>query len=249
MTRGAPWQVPDPEMAAFCAQFATLLAADVKLMPALITSRQQTDNELLSEVLLDVQTELEAGLTLAAALSKQPDVFSPFAIQMVRQGEIEGTLPDAFRKLAEHHRGLEPERRASDGPVVLHLDAGVLMEAIRPFIVTVFLAIGVVGVLSAAVLVAKERNLIPDELEGPTILLVAALTLLLAAVVLRGTRRPKPAPAAPARVRTEPPPAEPVAAASPTPRPRTEEPRTAMRTDEDYLLRDPGTPVDLDVND
>jgi hypothetical protein len=250
MSEGARWHVPDGEMASFCLQFATLLAADVKLMPAIITSRQQTTNELLSEVLLEVQSELENGLTLAAAMSKQPDVFSPFAIQMVRQGEIEGALPDAFRKLSDHYSGRQSGGQAGPSPVVVQLDARVLVEAIRPFIVTVLIAVGIVGVASAVILIAKDRKLIPEDLSGPTILLVAALTLLLAAVVLHARRRgPAAAPSpqrSPATSATEPQP--PTPAGERHGRPTPAEPRQAARSDEDYLGRDPNEPVNLDVD-
>jgi hypothetical protein len=241
MSASAGWQVPDAEMASFCQQFATLLAADVKLMPALITSRQQTTNELLSEVLLELQTELEDGLTLAAAMAKQPDVFSPFAIQMIRQGEMEGRLDEAFRKLSEHYGGAPSGDKSS--PVVLHLDAAVLAEALRPFIVTLLIAIGIVGALSAVILVAQEKLWIPEELSGPTILLVTALTLLLAAVVLNARRRGRSARADASSAEAS---AQAMAARAHAKRDQVP-PRQAVRSDNDYLERDPNEPIDLDA--
>lgn len=249
MTSGAEWHVPESELASFCLQFATLLAADVKLMPALITTRQQSSNELLSEVLLEIQTDLEDGLTLAAAMSKQPDVFSPFTIQMVRQGEIEGSLSDAFRKLADHYGGHQQDRQSGGGPVTVSLDAAVLVEAIRPFIVTVLIAVGVVGAASAAILIAQERGLVPEGLTGPGILGVAALTLLLAAVLLRGSRRPAPARPSRARNGGVQTPEAPAAAQRVTPQAAQPSDRQSLRSDEDYLERDPSAPIDLDGTD
>jgi hypothetical protein len=181
-------------------------------------------------------------------MSKQPDVFSPFTIQMVRQGEVEGSLSDAFRKLADHYGGHQPDRQSGGGPVVVSLDAAVLVEAIRPFIVTVLIAVGIVGAASAAILIAQERGLIPEGLSGPGILGVAALTLLLAAVLLRGSRRP--APAQPSRPRNGGVASPEAQAPAPRPIPRaTPAERQSLRSDEDYLERDPSAPVDLDGSD
>ncbi len=234
-------RVPNAELAAFSQQFATMLAADVKLMPAIVTSRQQTTDELLSEVLLEVQTGLENGLTLAASMSAHPDVFSPFCIQLVRQGELEGALPDAFLKLAAHYAGTAgAETGGAGGRVVVALDAGAISEAIRPFAVAALIAVGVVGIACGVILVAKERGLIPEGLSGPTILLASALTLLLTAVTLHGSRRrPAPTPvAAPARAAARP-------VAPTTAAPETAAPAPA-RTDTEYLQRDPSEPINLD---
>lgn len=240
MSATGAWHVADAEMARFCAQFATLLAADVKLMPALVTSRQQSTNELMGEVLLEVQTDLEGGLTLAAAFARQPDVFSPFAIQLVRQGELEGRLAEAFHTLAEHYRGASTERAATAGGGSIAIDASMLTEAIRPFAVTILIALGVVGVLSALVLILQEQGVLPEGLSGPTILLITALVVLLAAVLLRGSRP------ASAHVPSQAP--LPLEASVAITAPARAAVRPRVRSDASYLERDPNEPVDLDLD-
>ena len=45
--------VSSEELAQFCREFAVMLASDVKLMPAVVTLRQQTENPYFREVLLE----------------------------------------------------------------------------------------------------------------------------------------------------------------------------------------------------
>ncbi|MBD3177687.1 MAG: hypothetical protein GF320_21145 [Armatimonadia bacterium] len=176
--------VSSEELAGFCSEFAVMLASDVKLMPAIVTLRQQTENVYFREVLLEVQEDLENGFTLAAAFARHPDVFSPFLIQLVRQGELEGALPEVFRKVAEHYAGGEMGAEGlggGSGPVVVNLDISTIVEVLRPLLVMLPTALAFVGFAIAGIWVAMEREWIPGEQAGPTILATAALSFLLVA--------------------------------------------------------------------
>ncbi|HOS94269.1 MAG TPA: type II secretion system F family protein, partial [Armatimonadota bacterium] len=124
-------RIPAPEMAHFCRQFGTMLSADVNLLPVVATLRQQTGNEYLREVLLGVQEDLEMGVPLAVAFSRYPQDFSPFFIQLVRQGEIEGALPDVLQRLADHYEAeARGELSGSQPEVTVNLDMALVVEAL-----------------------------------------------------------------------------------------------------------------------
>lgn len=98
-----PPQISNAEIAAFCQQFATLTHAQLNILDIFEALREQSSNPLLREIIESVTADVENGRTLATAFSRYPNVFSPFFISMVRQGELEGELDKSFADLAEHY--------------------------------------------------------------------------------------------------------------------------------------------------
>jgi len=96
-------QITNAELAAFCQQFSSLVHAQINILDIFETLREQSNNPLLREIIDSVRADVENGRTLATAFSRYPNVFSPFFISMVRQGEIEGELDKCFADLAEHY--------------------------------------------------------------------------------------------------------------------------------------------------
>jgi general secretion pathway protein F/type IV pilus assembly protein PilC len=85
---------------AFYSQLADLLRAGVPLLRSLdVLSRQHT-SAVLSEVLRDVREDVAAGETLAGAMGKHPNAFSPLHVTMVRAGESGGFLEDVLSRIA-----------------------------------------------------------------------------------------------------------------------------------------------------
>lgn len=99
----ADQRVTNAEIAAMCQQFASLTHAQLNILDIFEALREQSSNPLLREVIDSVRTDVENGRTLATAFSRYPNVFSPFFISMVRQGELEGELDKAFSDLAVHY--------------------------------------------------------------------------------------------------------------------------------------------------
>jgi MSHA biogenesis protein MshG len=56
----------------------------------------------MKEVLQDVRTSLESGRDLSVSLGRQPKVFTPFYLAMVRVGEFTGRLEEVFLSLFRH---------------------------------------------------------------------------------------------------------------------------------------------------
>jgi len=95
--------VTNTEIAALCQQFSSLTHAQLNILDIFEALREQSSNPLLREIVESVRTDVENGRTLATAFSRYPNVFSPFFISMVRQGELEGELDTAFADLAAHY--------------------------------------------------------------------------------------------------------------------------------------------------
>src|SRR3954452_14621796 len=76
----------------FARQFATLIAAGVSVVAALVTLEEQTDDRYLAEVIADVRSDVEGGVILSKALARHPKVFNRLFVAMVEAGESSGTL-------------------------------------------------------------------------------------------------------------------------------------------------------------
>ncbi len=85
--------------AAFMRSMATLVSAGIPLRRALDIAIAQCADGTFRESLRSVGCDLDAGVSLADALARQPE-FPPIAAALVRAGERAGALDDAFSRLA-----------------------------------------------------------------------------------------------------------------------------------------------------
>lgn len=83
-------------------QFSTLLKAGVTVVDSTRILAGQTDSKALKKALLDVEEDLRGGNALSAATAKYPKVFPPMFVNMVRAGEISGSLDETLERLADH---------------------------------------------------------------------------------------------------------------------------------------------------
>lgn len=95
-------QVSNADMAVFCRQFSSLMHAQVNILDIFEALREQTGSALMREILDHVRQDVEMGRTLATSFSRYPQVFSPFFLSMIRQGELEGELDRVLEDLATH---------------------------------------------------------------------------------------------------------------------------------------------------
>jgi type IV pilus assembly protein PilC len=101
------WKIPFLERVTaqdfiiFSRQLALLISAHLPLVSALrIVSRQAT-NKNFQRILQDLAEEVNAGAKLSQALSRFPNVFDNFFINMVRSGETSGRLEEVLTYLAD----------------------------------------------------------------------------------------------------------------------------------------------------
>jgi type IV pilus assembly protein PilC len=83
-------------------QIATLFEAQVSALKAFTMLATNTENKLLSHKLSQISDDLQAGVSISGALSRHPDVFSDFYVNMVKVGEETGKLNQTFAHLADY---------------------------------------------------------------------------------------------------------------------------------------------------
>lgn len=96
------------QLTLFTRQFASLLSAGIPVRRSLAILGGQSNSTNLRDALQSVSADIDDGLPLCEAFERQPAVFSPLFVSMVRVGEQSGTLETVLRRLA-----LDMERRQS----------------------------------------------------------------------------------------------------------------------------------------
>ena len=95
-------KVPMKDIVILSRQISTLFESQVSALKAFTLLSTNAGNKLLGRKLTQVGDDLSAGVSISGALSKHPDVFSNFYINMVKAGEETGKLNETFAHLADY---------------------------------------------------------------------------------------------------------------------------------------------------
>src|SRR5438046_2507754 len=142
---GAFKKVKPKSLQVFARQFATMIAAGVSVVAALVTLEEQTDDKYLAEVIADVRSEIEGGVILSKALAQHPKVFNRLFVAMVQAGESSGTLDTALDRVATQIEKETQIRRRVKGamiyPAVVITFASLVLTFMLLFIIPVFVKV------------------------------------------------------------------------------------------------------------
>lgn len=83
-------------------QISTLFEAKVSVLAAFRLLATESENQVLKRKLVEITDDIKGGMSISAALSRHPDVFSDFFINMVKSGEESGKLSETFAYLADY---------------------------------------------------------------------------------------------------------------------------------------------------
>ncbi len=87
-------------LAIFTRQFAVLFNSGISTVRGLEGLARQSLNTRLTRVIQAVYDDLRGGYSLAKAMARHPDVFSPVYIAMVKAGEMSGAMGEILDRLA-----------------------------------------------------------------------------------------------------------------------------------------------------
>jgi len=91
--------VPAKDLIIFTKQFRSMLSAGVPLMRLLQVLEAQTQNPAMKQAIINISNNIKEGSTLHTALERNSRVFSPLYYNMVRAGEISGSVPEVLARL------------------------------------------------------------------------------------------------------------------------------------------------------
>lgn len=180
--------VSNAELAVLCRQFASLMHAKVNILDIFRALKEQTDNPYLRQIIDTVREDVEMGRSLAAALSRYPDVFSPFFISMVRQGEQEGELDVILSDLANHYEMAGESSaplRATDSATMAWRAA---VDSLQALFMWLAFLVGLCLLAAGLTWYATTLQELPGE-TLPNVLLAASAVMLIGGLVLMVRRR------------------------------------------------------------
>ncbi|MDR2440892.1 MAG: type II secretion system F family protein [Planctomycetaceae bacterium] len=135
-------RVSGQQLASFYSQLADLLRGGVPLLRSLKILHDQTSNTNLKFVLDNIYRRVEAGETLAEAMTRYQIVFGEMGIQMIRAGSEGGFLEESLNHVAEYTETQDDLKSRIIGaliyPVLLSAFLITVVSAILVFIVPNF---------------------------------------------------------------------------------------------------------------
>src|SRR6202165_709908 len=130
------------DLAIFSRQLATMISSGMSILRSLYVLEEQTENKYLKETIVAVRRDVEAGLSLSAAMARHPKVLIPLFVAMTQAGEAGGVLEGALVRVADQLQKDDSLRRQIKSAMiypalVITFAVGVMM-ALVAFLVPVF---------------------------------------------------------------------------------------------------------------
>jgi type IV pilus assembly protein PilC len=95
-------KIDDRSLAVFTRQFSVMIDAGLPRVQCLQILGEQEENKVFQRIILQVREDVEAGSSLANALSKHPMAFSDLYVNMVAAGEAGGILDTILQRLSTY---------------------------------------------------------------------------------------------------------------------------------------------------
>ncbi|MDR2093623.1 MAG: type II secretion system F family protein [Azoarcus sp.] len=121
----------------FFRQIHSLLKAGVPIMRALAGLQESYTSKGMKTLLHDMRESLDSGREFSAAMARHPKIFSAFAINMIRVGEMTGRLEEIFLRLF-HHMEFERFIREQVKSALRYPSFVILAMAIAIVVVNIF---------------------------------------------------------------------------------------------------------------
>jgi type IV pilus assembly protein PilC len=82
-------------------QLSTMISSGMSLLRALYVIEEQARSDKFREAITAIRQDVEAGISLSAALERHPDIFNGLYIAMVSAGEVGGILESTLDRVAD----------------------------------------------------------------------------------------------------------------------------------------------------
>lgn len=99
-----PWtgRVKQKDIVVFSRQLATLFEAKIPVVQALRTLAEEITKSTLQKITTEITNDVSGGMALSQAMSKHPNIFTSFYVNLIRSGEESGKLEEVFTYLADY---------------------------------------------------------------------------------------------------------------------------------------------------
>jgi type IV pilus assembly protein PilC len=135
-------RVSSGQLAQFSRQFSHYLNAGVDITRSLNGLERQFRGTALGPVLGRIQQAIRSGSTLEEAMAREPQVFGPMYLSMIKVAEARGGVPETLKMLAHHYearqRLIRQARSAMIYPTIVLIIAGAVVALISIFLLPLF---------------------------------------------------------------------------------------------------------------
>lgn len=130
------------DIAVFSRQLATMIKAGVPMVQAFDIVGQGHSNPSMGKLIMELKADVEAGGTLASALSQHPAQFDDLFVSLVDAGEQSGALETLLEKVATYKEKSEALRikikKAMTYPITVLIVAVVVSAILLIFVIPIF---------------------------------------------------------------------------------------------------------------
>lgn len=95
-------RVSNKDVVILSRQMSTLFESQVSALKIFKLIGTEAENPTLRSHMLEIVNDLQGGSSISAALSKHPEIFSDFYVNMVKSGEESGHIDQSFSYLADY---------------------------------------------------------------------------------------------------------------------------------------------------
>ncbi len=135
-------KVQNKDIVVFSRQLSTLVSSGVPIVQGLDILVTQAENPAFKHVLSGVKKDIEAGLSIADAMTKYPRAFSELYVSMIRAGEVGGILDVILERLSSYLEAAEAlkakVKSALMYPAVVSGAAALITIFLIAFVIPVF---------------------------------------------------------------------------------------------------------------
>jgi type IV pilus assembly protein PilC len=144
-------KITEKDIAILFRQLSVLLTAGIPLFQAIQSTRQYVSKIALKIILNHILLDMNQGFALSIALAKHPRQFDVLTCQLIKSGELSGTLDDMLKRIADHREKIvqlkSKIKKALIYPSAILITAiimmGILLEMIIPQFQSLFEGVGV----------------------------------------------------------------------------------------------------------
>ena len=95
-----PGRISKKQISIILRQVSTMISASIPIPVVLSVLRDDEKNTAIKEMLTKIHKDVTDGAPLSVAMAAYPKCFSPFVLNMVEMGEVNGRLDVAFERVA-----------------------------------------------------------------------------------------------------------------------------------------------------
>jgi type IV pilus assembly protein PilC len=161
-------KVSPKNLAVFTRQFSVMIDAGLPLVQCLEILGSQEEDKNFSWVILQTRGDVEAGMSLADAMSKHPKTFDPLFTNMIAAGEAGGILDTILKRLASYiEKAVKLAGQVKSAMVypiavicIAGIVVGVILWKVIPTFAALFQGLGADLPLPTRVVIALSDNLV-----------------------------------------------------------------------------------------